>query len=161
MAFAGEFTPENIKQLRKEGWLPCQGATELTEDFPELSNLIKGTYGDRGQTNQFQLPDFRSRGPVGAEKGEGTDGENREFTYRTLGNTFGSEKHTLKEPEMPSHTHSINGGPRSSEEGSAIIIEQDREPRRTAAINSTGSGKPHNNMQPSLAIHFIIKAKKI
>ena len=70
--------------------------------------------------------------------------------YKTIGNTFGENKHKLTIEEMPSHTHDItinaddtNGNyPEDAAERAGYF--------RTAITEATGGDQPHNNIQPSI-----------
>lgn len=100
----------------------------------------------------FFLPDMRGRTAIGAGQGTG-------LTDRTLAQAFGEENHTLSISEMPSHTHSIlrtNNGAAGGTNG--IAWNPNISSTTTIANNtSTGGGGSHNNIQPSLALNYIIK----
>ena len=74
----------------------------------------------------FALPDLRGRTAIGAGNGPG-------LTDRRLGAKGGSESITLNLSQIPSHSHSV--------------------PPTTGAA---GSGFSHTNMQPWLAINYVV-----
>ena len=131
-------------------WLNCDGRLVPSgNEFDELRKLIRDDWGS------IRLPDFRGRVPLGFGKGE-------KLTYREIGKSFGREQHVLKIEEMPSHNHrmidrvtKISGGPKLMNGGDQHSVEE-KNPMFTAM---TGNGNPHNIMQPSLVVNFIIKAK--
>ena len=113
-----------------KGWLYCNGDTisQTTgnggthynadgkgNDYQDLFNLLKASndWGNQSSaawgTNTVKLPDFRSRSPVGVHTGAGA-GNNigAGLTARTLGDTAGSETHTLVTAELPVHNHSAS-----------------------------------------------------
>lgn len=88
------------------------------------------------------------------------------------GELLGETKHTLIVEEMPTHSHTVNdpghshkfdglknaghpGG--SSQTNLRDYSLLDTQSSQTGiSINSTGNSQPHNNIQPSKAVHFII-----
>lgn len=144
-----------------DGWLVCNGASILKALYLNLFNAIGYTYGGSG--SNFNIPDIQGRVIVGTGTGAG-------LTTRNLGNTGGAETHTLTTGEIPSHTHSSNavGGSigliRSTGNNTASsgLDNTSGEPDLYASpqaltINSTGSGNSHNNMQPFIVFHYLIK----
>ena len=107
------------------GWLYCNG-DEISQtsgnggdhhnsdgtgnDYQALFNLLKASedWGNTGSltwgTNKVKLPDFRSRSPVGIHTGS-ANSITAGLTARTLGDTVGTETHTMVTAEMPAHTH--------------------------------------------------------
>jgi len=47
------------------GWIPCDGREVLNSDYPELSAIIRTTYG--GTTSSFNVPDFTRRALYGSD----------------------------------------------------------------------------------------------
>jgi microcystin-dependent protein len=154
--FAGNFAPLN--------WHFCDGALVPIADNPTLFQLIGTTYGGDG-VQTFALPDMRSSVPV--HWGTGGGG-----TYVT-GQRAGSETVTLLTQQIPSHTHqmaSSNTGPALSPQGNLPAVANSAAGTvhvyGPAAAQSTtlnplsltmdGSSLPHNNLQPYLAVSFII-----
>ena len=107
------------------GWLYCNG-DEISQtsgnggdhhnsdgtgnDYQALFNLLKASedWGNTGSltwgTNVVKVPDFRSRSPVGIHTGA-ANSISAGLTARTLGDTVGTETHTMVTAEMPAHTH--------------------------------------------------------
>ena len=107
------------------GWLYCNG-DEISQtsgnggdhhnsdgtgnDYESLFNLLKASadWGNTGSltwgTNVVKVPDFRTRSPVGVHTGA-ANSITAGLTQRTLGDTAGTETHTMITAEMPSHTH--------------------------------------------------------
>jgi len=139
------------------GWLNCDGSPVSRTAYPDLFTAIEYTYG--GSDASFNLPDLRGRTCVGAGQGAG-------LTNRTLGAKDGYETHTLISDEMPSHTHGLIRKRNNQEnafdrddvfEYESSACTTDRENMGNIQTLSAGSGGAHNNMQPFLALRFLIK----
>lgn len=89
--FAGSTAPT--------GWLMCDGTAVSRSTYAGLFAAIGVTYGAGNGSTTFNLPDLRTRVPVG---------KNGTGTFATLGSTGGAETHTLTTAQMPSHTHTQN-----------------------------------------------------
>jgi microcystin-dependent protein len=156
------------------GWLICDGSLVSKTVYSALYALLGSTFGTE-TTTQFYLPDMRGRSPLGVGTGSG-------LTARTLGGSGGAETHTLSISEMPSHNHggltdwcnqnwshshsvnfnnSTNSAGMAQESGAGIIdgsySTNSTDTNHKHAITSEGGGGAHNNMQPWLALNFIIK----
>ncbi len=150
------------------GWLNCDGSPVSRTAYPDLFAAIEYTYG--GSDASFNLPDLRGRACIGAGQGAG-------LTNRALGAKDGYETHTLTSGQMPSHNHSItdpghshtwnnglqqddSGFGGSSDEYTRIggsVTGVIANATTGILINNAGGGEAHNNMQPFLALRFLIK----
>jgi microcystin-dependent protein len=148
--FAGTFAPA--------GWMLCQGQLLPIAEFSTLFNLIGTTYGGDGQQT-FALPDLRGRFPV--HMGNGF----------VIGQSSGQESVTLTASQLPVHSHaakasaggnvvSPNNAVWSTDPyGNTAAYTPPPSPVSSMApnaINPSGGGGPHDNMQPFLPINFII-----
>jgi microcystin-dependent protein len=146
--FAGNFAPV--------GWAFCDGALLPISGNDTLFQLIGTTYGGDGQST-FALPDLRGRAPVHAG------------TSWVLGQSGGVENVTLTANQIPAHTHSAAAyslpGDASDPAGRVPARNAAGAPHYGSAINTTlaagalqeaGGSQSHTNMQPYLAINFII-----
>ena len=79
------------------GWLLCQGQAVSRVEYARLWTAIGTTHGAGDGTSTFNLPDLRSRMPIGAGSGPG-------LTARTLGQKSGTETH-VHAGNIPNHTH--------------------------------------------------------
>lgn len=86
-------------------WLLCDGrSTGISRTtYSALFAVIGTTYGAGDGSTTFNLPDFRSRIPIGAGTGTG-------LTTRTLGTTGGAESVTIASGNLPTHQHTITHG---------------------------------------------------
>lgn len=149
VAFAGASAPD--------GWLICDGSAVSRSTYDALFAVIGTAYGVGDGSTTFTLPDMRGRTVIGAGTGTG-------LTMRSLGAKVGAETHTLSMAEMPSHSHVMrrygsyagydagNAGP-FAPSGSFYLNDT----ASAQSTESTGSSAAHNNMQPSLALTYIIK----
>lgn len=134
--FAGSTSPD-------ARWLPCDGASLLRADYPDLFTVIGTTYGAVDATH-FNVPNLQDRIPMGV----GTN---------ALGATLGAATHTLTVAEMPAHTHT-----EVTAVASIADITTPTAPSATPGVGLTGSaglGGAHNNIQPSLVMNYFIAAK--
>jgi microcystin-dependent protein len=152
--FGGNFPPN--------GWAFCDGQLVPISENDALFTLIGTTYGGDGEET-FALPNLQSRIPIHAGQGPG-------LTNRTLGETGGTETVTLTTQQMPSHNHGFLASTDFSNVNSptgAVIAQQtiattyrESGPAGGAfaanAIQPAGGGQPHENMNPFLAVNFII-----
>jgi len=149
--FAGNFAPH--------GWAFCNGQLLPVAQNTALFSLIGTTYGGDGRTTTA-LPNLQGRAPMHPGMGPG-------LTSRRLGERGGVETVTLTQAQMPSHNHTIQ----ATDEEVDRRIPQNRflaEGEQVYApaanlgnmadsmLQTVGGGEQHNNMQPYLAINFII-----
>jgi microcystin-dependent protein/predicted acyltransferase (DUF342 family) len=139
------------------GWLDCAGQSLLVSGYPGLFAAISYTYGGSGAN--FNLPDLRGRAAIGVGTGVG-------LSTRALGNIGGVETHTLSLSEIPSHSHTIqrrinpdagafDPGNEHADESSACTT--DRALGGNFSTAASGSGGSHQNMQPFIALRYLIK----
>ena len=154
--FAGNFAPRS--------WAFCNGQLLPVSQTTALFSLIGTTYGGDGRSTTA-LPNLQGKAPMHPGRGPG-------LTSYRLGQRGGVESVTLSEAQMPNHTHTMRadggtGGPLgggsnatdpvdnylgasvkySNASGSSVNMQP---------VTSAGGSQAHNNMQPFLAINFII-----
>lgn len=181
--FAGNFAPRS--------WAFCEGQTISIASNNALYAIVGTVYGGDGVTT-FNLPDLRSRIPIGTGQGAG-------LPNYTLGSQVGDESVTLTSNQMPAHAHvatvqqastpgsakaTLNGinnaGGQSAPGGN--YLGQDNSAGATAyattgtpvamhagsleatinaspptvTLSQNGGNTPHENVQPILAVNYII-----
>ncbi len=168
-AFAGNFAPKS--------WQLCNGQLLPINSNEALYSIIGTTYGGDGKTT-FGLPDLRGRVPISSGTGPG-------LSNHILGERGGAETNTLIVNNLPAHTHSAVGSLRASGEKGTTSDPGNGYPAKANAnvdrstnvdvlayssssnesmgangvnitIQPTGGNAPVNNLQPYLAINFII-----
>jgi microcystin-dependent protein len=152
--FAGNFAPR--------GWAFCNGQILPIAQNTALFSLIGTTYGGDGRTTMW-LPDLQGSAPMHPGSGPG-------LSSRQLGVKGGTETVTLTEAQMPNHTHQMTASPDRGEapgpgSGNALSRSVGASIYWPASnlvsfaaetMLSAGGGQPHNNIQPYLAINFVI-----
>jgi microcystin-dependent protein len=158
--FGGNFAPA--------GWMTCDGQLLAISDNDTLFNLIGTTYGGDGQST-FALPNLAARVPIHI-------GNNGTSTYN-LAQTAGATTVTLTANQTPIHTHPIiaDGNAATSVTPSNTYLAtsapkmfytvpngpNNPDPPvfrnfNAAMLPVQGGSQPHDNMQPFVAITFII-----
>ena len=155
--WAGEINGETEKKLEQGGWLVCDGRALPRNKYPDLFTVIgnKYSHGQIAIPENFFLPDFGGRGPIGPNSASSAN--KNKLSVRAVGEIVGEEAHKLTVPEMPSHSHSTQG---------YTGTDAGRNDRRDGLFGATNSGtgsagsdQPHNNMQPSLVVTALIRFK--
>ena len=148
--FCGNFAPV--------GWAFCNGALISIAQNSVLFQLIGTTYGGDG-VNTYALPNLQSR--VAVHAGTSSSG-----TY-ILGQLSGQENVTITSQTMPQHTHAAvaqaGEGNAASPVGGYFAASSADQYAATATgttavamLENSGGSLPHNNLQPYLAINYII-----
>jgi len=136
--------------------LLCDGGAYDRVDYPQLYAVLDTVF--IVDANTFSVPDLIGRMARGTDDAPNVSG--------------GTETHTLTIAEIPSHNH-IDAGHTHIESGAALSLDFVGEipapatlpaPSVTATgfanIQNTGGGGAHNNLQPSLGVHFIVYGGK-
>ena len=143
------------------GWAFCNGALMPISQNTALFSLLGTTYGGDGKVT-FALPNLQGQVPIGAGSGPG-------LTPRTLGEEGGSETVTLLTTEIPGHAHGLAATTASADRAnpaSPNALGQPADPVYSPAganamthpttLGVVGGHQPHDNLQPYLAMTFII-----
>ena len=149
--FAGNFAPR--------GWAFCNGQLLPIAQNTALFSLIGTTYGGDGRTTTA-LPNLQGRVPMHPGRGPG-------LTSHRLGQRGGSETATLAESQIPSHNHRLSANDQRADQtnpastqflGKAEMYAPPgaTTPMADEALAETGGSQPHDNLQPFLAMNFII-----
>ncbi|TDW51783.1 microcystin-dependent protein [Flavobacterium sp. 270] len=160
--FAGNFPPRS--------WMFCNGSSLSIANYEALYVLIGTTYGGDG-VQTFNLPDTRSRVPIGTGQGPG-------LSNIVLGQMGGTEQVTMSVGQMPAHVHPATANPLaipaysgtvtsgsasngvlaglagaySSETPDGFLATQSA----SVTVAPTGGNVPFDIIQPSMAINYII-----
>jgi len=161
--FGGNFAPR--------GYAFCNGQFLAIQQNTALFSLLGTTYGGNGTTN-FALPNMQGSAPAHQGNGAG-------IAPMSLGEMSGTSNVTLTTGNLPQHTHPISGAliansnPGETPAGNTLFTNSAPNQLYAAAlgtgglnlapqsISSTGGSQPHNNMQPYLAVSFIIALQGI
>ncbi|HUP48147.1 MAG TPA: tail fiber protein [Thermoanaerobaculia bacterium] len=158
MATLGEIRMTMLSSVPRD-FIRCDGQLLAIAQNQALFSILGTRYGGDG-VRTFALPDLRGRVPIHAP------------TQAEIGAAGGEESHALTVAEMPAHTHSLmvmsaaattsspNGAVAASSPATLGDVYGGPSERLAAlaggAVQSAGSGTPHQNMQPFMAVSFII-----
>jgi len=153
--FASNFAPR--------GWAFCNGQVLPIAQNSALFSLVGTTYGGDGQTT-FALPNLQGRAAMHPGTGPG-------LSPRRLGESGGAAAVNLSAAEIPTHNHPMNGAPSADQASPDASHGLGNAPMYATpgptlamganAIGSTGGSLPHNNLQPYLAINYVIALQGI
>ncbi len=148
--FGGNFAPR--------GWAFCDGQILPINQNQSLFSLLGTTYGGDGRTS-FALPDLRGRVPIHVGNGH------------SQGQRGGEEGHALSAAELPQTRHGHGARASLASAGSVdpsehfladtqadlygqpgALVEMSHE---TVGVGG-GASAAHENMQPYLALNFVI-----
>jgi microcystin-dependent protein len=151
----------------------CNGIALNISEYETLYSLIGTTYGGDG-VQTFNLPNFQSRVVAGSGQGPG-------LSPYPQGTMLGAEKVTLTTSQMPLHQHAVppmapaaaTGGtpsnaPKNNYPGlstaamyaAAPTAGKQLGPMQTK-MQPVGGNQAHTNVQPVLALNFIIATEGI
>jgi microcystin-dependent protein len=142
------------------GWNVCNGQLLPISEYATLYNLIGTTYGGDGQQT-FGLPNLQSR--VTVHQGTLAGGSNY-----VMGQLSGSEDVTITSNNYPKHSHPFlcssndasSNAPAGNTVGNNIKIYETGTPSVAmsgAMIGlSQGGSQPHSNLQPYVALNWVI-----
>jgi microcystin-dependent protein len=157
--FGGNFAPR--------GWAFCDGQLLPISQNSALFSILGTTYGGDGRTT-FGLPELRGRVAMHPGSGPG-------LTPRTLGQKSGTETVQLSTNQIPAHNHTATancvGGPGNSNVAEGNVWSKDlgvqsatysgdtpaaQMKAGAVTVANAGGSQAHPNVQPFLAVNFII-----
>jgi microcystin-dependent protein len=149
------------------GYLLLNGQAVLRSIYPKLFALWGVTFGAGNGTTTFNVVDRRGRVGVGVSS---------DTEFNSLGKTHGAKTHKLTASQLPSHQHGFIAGSHSflwGQNGSGVVHQNSGQIQAGAppsnnmmtlqnswnkTNNDGGGNAEHNNIQPSIASHFIVRA---
>ena len=149
MAYGGTAAPG--------GWVLCDGAAISRTSFANLFSIVGTQFGIGDGSTTFNVPNLKGRTVVGIDAGQA------EFDVR--GETGGAKTHTLTalESGLRDHNHqhgtgilSMSGGENFFDAAAGNVIKRNQEDV-VANSGSLPAQNAHNNLQPYIALHYIIK----
>ena len=149
------------------GWATCDGQIIPITQNTALFSLLGINFGGNGTSN-FGLPNLAAQIPIGQGDGPG-------LTPRVIGESGGSQNVTLLSTQIPPHTHGTSGDtstattpqPTGNLPAAPVSIDPRnpsnlydsaaaQTPMLANNVGPAGSNFPHENMQPFLALTFVI-----
>jgi microcystin-dependent protein len=158
--FLGEIKMVGFNYAPRD-WANCYGQSMPITQNQSLFSLLWNNFGGDGRTD-FNLPDMSGRTPM------------HPGGYLRQGNFGGLEDVPLYDSTFPEHTHTVRASNESANNLSPFGGQYQQRNLAVAAKNiygeptnlvslhpnsvtpTVGSNIPHNNVQPSLALRFII-----
>lgn len=160
------------------GWLLCDGKAYSRTTYAALFAAIGTKFGAGNGTTTFNVPKGNGRTLVGRDDMGGTSANvlpSKGSAARTVGATFGVDRHTLSLGEMPNHGHpvidpghahsyedfSVTGGTGyagGTQYGATTPGKTTSASGTGISVGAAGENQPHDNVQPSLVVDYIIKA---
>ncbi|MBI5930063.1 MAG: phage tail protein [Chloroflexi bacterium] len=155
--FGGNFAPR--------GYAFCNGQIMSISQNTAVFSLLGTNYGGDGRST-FGLPDLQGRAPMFWGQGPG-------LSDHFIGESDGYGAVTLIQTEIPAHSHVVNatnGGSLLADDNNptnAYLAPSVEAPiyaptggptsvMHPLALGIAGGNQPHNNLQPYLAVTFII-----
>jgi microcystin-dependent protein len=147
------------------GWAQCNGQLLPINQNQALFALLGTSFGGDGRVN-FALPDLRARAPIHVGSGH------------VLGERGGEEAHTLTVAELPLHQHGLRAStdfansdnpegalPGAKPRGGLNLYgtagSANVSLRADSVTTASGGSQAHSNMQPFLALNFVIALQGI
>ena len=151
---------QNLRDMMAQSKLPVGGVFTTTVNYNSGSE-VKATLGYGTWARYAQGKILAGYSLLASDIPE----------YKTMGNAFGENSHTLTVAEMPKHNHGSN---MRFEAGEAILVDAELATKvdsgdmldhmnedTTASTNTTYSGnnQPHNNLQPSIVVGYWLRTQ--
>ncbi|NVO13399.1 MAG: phage tail protein [Rhodoplanes sp.] len=160
--FIGQIMPAGFG-LVPRGWALCDGSLLAIQTNQALFALLGTTYGGDG-IRTFALPDLRGRAVLGSD-----------LASVPWGQVSGTETASVSVAQLPSHNHTIQasttaGTGRGASPAGNLFAKNTASPVAIFAppasgdvalasgtnVGPAGGSTPHNNMQPYLAVNYLI-----
>lgn len=166
--FVGEIRAVGFS-FAPNNWAMCDGSVLPINRYTALFSILGTTYGGDGKTT-FALPDLRGRAIVNAGRGQG-------LANYPLGAQAGTEKVVLTKDQVPPHVHVFGGnfnvstvpGDQTQAAHNFLAVSPSAQyaaasdPNTTMAAGMiagtgglTGNNEAHTNLQPYLALNYVI-----
>jgi len=141
-------------------WAQCDGQILPISQNQSLFSILGTTYGGDGRTS-FALPEIRGRSALFWGSGSG-------LSTHVIGEKSGEQNVTLTQNQIPRHSHKLmvkRADASMSDPAGKLLARSDENtyhpggnptPMNSSALSTAGSGQSHNNLQPYLALNFLI-----
>lgn len=153
--FFGSTVPTNF--------LLCDGREVSRTVYQNLFLIIGVAYGTPTNVNVFKLPDLRGRTIIGKDNMGGVSANVvTNVQADALGGIMGTETHALTIAELAPHEHTFSDANASAGTLGVLLGADSTDSDNTIATtsrtsSSSGSGTAHANVQPSMAVNYVIR----
>ena len=137
------------------GWLICDGRKLNKGTYPKLFSVLGYAHGGSG--TYFYLPDLRGRVVAGYSTSSSLT--STLSNCNKMGNKQGAKTHKLTIAQMPKHRHGIGSGDDQARTQSLSPFRRtyDDNEKTVHSLYEGGNGA-HNNVQPTIVLHYFIRA---
>lgn len=149
------------------GYLLCDGSVASRTTYADLYAVVGTSFGPGDGSTTFGLPDLRGRVPAGLDTMGGTAAGRLTTTASgvdgaVLGKAGGAQTHTLTKAELPAHYHTVYPHAGRVQASSGTRGAGSEDPNATSNVDpakssTVGEDQPHNNVQPTLVVAYVIK----
>ncbi len=143
----------HVSSVTPSGWVACNGAALSRSGYAALFSAIGVTYGLGDGSTTFNVPNMCCCKPVGS-------GVNTLATFKTAGQTGGTEFANLSAANLPAHSHGMKMSPYSGQHQNGVQPAGVYPMVTGETDNQTqpsGNGAEVNVLNPFLALMFYIK----
>lgn len=146
------------------GWMPCDGRTLATGQYPELFAALGYLYGGSGAS--FSIPDYRGTFLRGADNGAGKDPDSAIRTAPDGGSALNDGVGSRQQAAMLTHEHNYQSAPAmASPAGEGSAASSPAKPAQTSApsdasgtLLTASTGVSQKETRPcNTAVNFLIK----
>lgn len=114
-----------------------------------IHTAVRCPYGLGDGSTTFNVPNLKGAIPVGRDTAQAE--------FNSVGETGGEKTHVLTEAELAAHTHPIINGSNGGSTAGRVSAWSGTGTLADQATGSAGGGAAHNNLQPYIAMNYIIK----
>ena len=146
------------------GFLECDGSAVSRVTYSALFAVVGTTYGSGNGSTTFDLPDLQNNCCIGSSPGKALASTGGAETVASSGDIAGSlGDHILTTPEIPSHTHTGNGGAAGATNGGSNNQAEVASPAtggdeaHTHPASGSFTGDATSVLQNYTALIYIIK----
>lgn len=109
MPYACPLTADRLRELKDQGWLPCDGAAVERDRYDVLHLAIGECWGAGDKVSTFNVPDLRGYFLRGVDDGAGHDPDAESRIAIQKGGNQGDEVGSFQADQLGTHQHTFQG----------------------------------------------------
>ncbi|NES65146.1 MAG: tail fiber protein [Okeania sp. SIO2D1] len=157
-AYGGLVNGSAKGQLKRQGWLVCDGEAYSRGDYQELYAILGGSFGNGDNVTSFNVPDFRGRFLRGVDHGAGRDPDATSRSASARGGNTGDQVGSYQEDIFKAHKHDfLVGG--SAGDGDYNTVGRGNGTTKSNSNMFSSGGK--ETRSKNIYVNWIIKAKDV